>query len=320
MDVCLMIEGQEGVTWDEWLSLALACEEHGFDGLFRSDHYLSFDHPEVRGAFDAWSTLAALASITERIRLGTLVSPVGFRHPALLSKAVVTVDHASDGRAELGMGAGWFEREHRAFGFPFPPTAERHDILAEQVEIVHRLWDADEDVVDFEGKRYRLEACTSLPRPLQDPHPTLIVGGGAGPRSTALAARWADEYNVVFSDPPTAREQRERVRAACTAIGRDPDELRFSVMTRLVIGAEDDEVRERARALMEVQDERGDVDEYIEGMRSNMTVGTPEQVLDRLRAFAEAGAERVFLQHLVHDDLEAVALIGREVVPEARRL
>src|SRR5262245_19773348 len=320
MDVCLMIEGQEGVTWDEWLSLALACEEHGFDGLFRSDHYLSFEHPKERGAFDAWSTLAALASITERVRLGTLVSPVGFRHPALLSKAVVTVDHASDGRAELGMGAGWFEREHRAFGFPFPSTAERLDILTEQVEIVHRLWDRDEDEVDFEGTHYRLEACPSLPKGVQDPHPTLIVGGGAGPRSTALAARWADEYNVVFSDPATAREQRQRVRAACAAIGRDADEVRFSVMTRLVIGADDGEVRERAAALMEVQDERGDVDDYIEDMRSNMTVGTPDQVLERLRAFAEAGAERVFLQHLVHDDLEAVALIGREVVPEVARL
>ena len=320
MDVCLMIEGQEGVTWDEWLSLALACEEHGFDGLFRSDHYLAFDHPEERGAFDAWSTLAALASITERIRLGTLVSPVGFRHPALLSKAVVTVDHVSDGRAELGMGAGWFEREHRAFGFSFPPTAERHDILAEQVEIVHRLWDADEDVVDFDGRHYRLEACTSLPRPLQRPHPTLILGGDAGPRSTALAARWADEYNVVYSDPPTAGQQRERVRAACAAIGRDPDEVRFSLMTRTVVGADDGEVRARAAALMGRDDERGDVDDYLDGIRLNSTVGTTEQVHERLQAFAQAGVERVFLQHLVHDDLEAVALIGREIVPEAARL
>jgi F420-dependent oxidoreductase-like protein len=320
MDVCLMIEGQEGVTWDDWLSLALACEEHGFDGLFRSDHYLSFDDPRERGAFDAWSTLAALASITERVRLGTLVSPVGFRHPAMLSKAVVAVDHASDGRAELGMGAGWFEREHRAFGFPFPPASERHDILAEQIEIVHRLWDRDEDQVDFEGTHYRLDACTSLPKPVQDPHPPLIVGGGAGPRSTALAARWADEYNVVYSDPSTAREQRERVRAACASIGRDPDEVRFSVMTRAVIGADDGELRERGSALMERQGERGDVDDFVDGMRSKGTVGTTEQVLDRLQAFAEAGAERVFLQHLVHDDLEAVALIGREVVPEAARL
>jgi F420-dependent oxidoreductase-like protein len=314
-----MIEGQEGVTWHEWLSLALACEEHGFDGLFRSDHYLSFDRPKERGALDAWTTLAALASITERVRLGTLVSPIGFRHPSLLSKAVVTVDHASDGRAELGMGAGWFEREHRAFGFPFPSTAERLDMLTEQVEIVHRLWDRDEDEVDFAGSHYRLQACPSLPKPVQDPHPPLIVGGSAGPRSAALAARWADEYNVVYSDPTSAAEQRERVRAACAAIGRDPDEVRFSVMTRSVVGADDGEVRERTAVLMEREGEQGDVDDYLEGMRSSLAVGTTEQVLDRLRAFAGAGVQRVFLQHLVHEDLEAVALIGREVVPEAAR-
>jgi F420-dependent oxidoreductase-like protein len=317
MDVCLMIEGQEGVTWDQWLSLALACEEHGFDGLFRSDHYLSFDHPQERGAFDAWATLAALASITERIRLGTLVSPAGFRHPSELAKAVVTVDHASDGRVELGMGAGWFEREHRAFGFPFPSDDERMDVLTEQVEIVHRLWDRDEDEVDFEGRHYRLESCTSLPRPLQDPHPPLIVGGSAGPRSVALAARWADEYNVVFVDPATARTYRERVEAACAAIERDPGEVRFSIMTRLLVGADEDDLRLKAAVLMERIDEDGDVEAFIEGMRPTMTAGTVEQVLERLGEFAGAGAERVMFQHLVHDDLETVALIGREILPEA---
>ena len=143
MDVCLMIEGQEGVTWDQWVSLARACETFGYEGLFRSDHYLSFSHPHERGALDAWATLAALGAITERIRLGSMVSPVTFRHPAELAKSVVTADHASRGRVELGMGAGWFEREHRAFGFPFPATRERMDILTEQVEIVHRLWGAD---------------------------------------------------------------------------------------------------------------------------------------------------------------------------------
>jgi F420-dependent oxidoreductase-like protein len=318
MDVCLMIEGQEGVTWDQWLSLALACEEHGFEGLFRSDHYLSFDHPDERGAFDAWATLAALASITERIRLGTLVSPGGFRHPSELAKAVVTVDHASDGRVELGMGAGWFEREHRAFGFPFPSDAERMDVLTEQIEIVHRLWSEDE--VDFDGRHYRLEACTALPRPLQEPHPPLIVGGSAGPRSVALAARWADEYNVVFVDPATARTYRERVEAACVAFGRDPSEVRFSVMTRLLVGADEHDLRRRAAALMERIDEDGDVDAFIEGMKPNMTAGTVDQVLERLGEFAGLGAERVMLQHLVHDDLETVALIGREIVPEAASL
>jgi F420-dependent oxidoreductase-like protein len=320
VDVCLMIEGQEGVTWDQWLSLALACEEHGFEGLFRSDHYLSFDHPQERGAFDAWATLAALASITERIRLGTLVSPVGFRHPAELAKAVTTVDHASDGRAELGMGAGWFEREHRAFGFPFPSQSQRLDVLTEQVEIVHQLWNPDVDALDFEGRHYRLESCTSLPRPLQEPHPPLIVGGSAGPRSVALAARWADEYNVVFVDPETARTYRERVGVACEAIGRDPSELRFSVMTRLLVGSDEEDLRRRAAELMGRLDEDGDVDAFIEGMKPTMTAGTVEQVLERLAAFAGAGAERVMLQHLVHDDLETVALIGREIVPEAASL
>ena len=141
--LCLMIEGQEGVSWEQWMALAEATERSGLEGLFRSDHYLSFDHPHERGAHDAWATLAALASITERIRLGTLVSPAGFRHPSDLAKSVVTVDHASDGRVELGMGAGWFEREHRAFGFPFPSNAERMDVLTEQIEIVHRLWSED---------------------------------------------------------------------------------------------------------------------------------------------------------------------------------
>src|SRR5256885_6490620 len=190
MDVCLMIEGQEGVSWDQWVALALACEEHGFDAMFRSDHYVSFSHPAEFDALDAWTTLAALGARTERIRLGTLVSPVTFRHPSELAKAVVTADHASGGRVELGMGAGWFEGEHRAYGFPFPPSADRYSILEEQVEIVHQLLDRDPAPVTFEGRHYQLEACPAVPKPIQDPHPPLILGGGAGPRAAALAARW----------------------------------------------------------------------------------------------------------------------------------
>ncbi len=320
MDVCLMIEGQEGVTWDQWVSLAVACEEQGFEGLFRSDHYLSFVHPKERGALDAWATLAALASVTERIRLGTLVSPVTFRHPSDLAKAVVTVDYASDGRVELGMGAGWFDREHAAYGFPFPPTSQRMDILAEQVEIVHRLWDRDEDEVTFEGKHYRLEACPGLPKPLQDPHPPLIMGAGAGPRSAALAARWADEYDVVYVDPATARERHDRISAACEKIDRDPSELRFSHLTTVLVGSDQKELERKASALMERQNESGDVGAYIDGMRSTRLVGTVGQLLERLEEYAAAGIDRVFLQHLLHDDLEMVALIGSEIIPEAARL
>lgn len=315
-----MIEGQEGVTWDQWVELARSCERNGFDGLFRSDHYLSFDHPEERGALDAWSTLAALAPLTERIRLGTMVSPVTFRHPAVLAKSVVTVDHASGGRVELGMGAGWFEREHGGFGFPFPPDAERMDVLAEQVEIVHRLWDRNEKTVTFEGKHFWLDAVQALPRPLQDPHPPLILGGGAGPRAAALAARWADEYDVVYVGPDEARRARARLSESCEAIGRDPSSLRLSLMAGVVVGADRRELQHRAASLMDHEDESGDAEEAIERWRSDRLVGTVDEVLARLEEFAEAGVGRVLMQHLVHEDLETVELIGSAIVPAAKEL
>ena len=315
-----MIEGQEGVTWEQWVALARACEEHGLQGLFRSDHYLSFDDPGRRGALDAWTTIAALAPITGRIRLGTMVSPVTFRHPSLLAKAVVTADHASGGRVELGIGAGWFEREHQAYGFAFPPTAGRMDVLGEQIEIVHRLWDRDEDEVSFEGRHYRLDTCVALPKPVQEPHPPLIVGGAAGPRSAALAARWADEYDVTSVDPAGARERRARVAAACEAIDRDPAEIRFSIMTTAVVGADRSELERRARALLDVEGEGDDVEGFLGEPRPHQLVGTVDRVLERLRDFADAGVQRVFLQHLVHDDLEMVELVGREIVPAVAEL
>ncbi|HYX79203.1 MAG TPA: TIGR03560 family F420-dependent LLM class oxidoreductase [Actinomycetota bacterium] len=319
MDVCLMIEGQEGVTWDRWTALARACEELGFTGLFRSDHYLSFDHPNERGALDAWTTLATLASITERIRLGTLVSPVTFRHPAQVAKSLVTVDHASGGRVELGLGAGWFEREHRAYGFAFPDPDERMAILGEQLEIVHRLWDVDEATVSFEGRHYRLEECPGLPKPVQRPHPPLIMGGGAGPRSAALAARWADEYDVFSVAPQEAAERRARISAACEAIDRDPNEVRFSVMTTILVGADRRELERRAAAMMG-DDEDDDPASFLERMRATKLVGTPEEVLERVGEYAAAGVRRIYLQDLLHDDMEMVELIGREIVPRALEL
>jgi F420-dependent oxidoreductase-like protein len=320
MDVCLMVEGQEGVTWERWVALARACEDHGLAGLFRSDHYLSFDDPAGRGSLDAWSTLAALAPITGRIRLGTMVSPATFRHPSVLAKSVVTVDHASGGRAELGMGAGWFEREHRAFGFRFPEAPERLDVLAEQVEIVHRLWDREEDEVTFEGSHYRLEACRSLPHPIQRPHPTLILGGGAGSRAAALAARWADEYNVVQRSPAAAAAAGDRLAQACEAIGRDPASLRRSLMTAFVVGADTADLERRAEAMMRHGSGSGSTSAFLDAWRADRLVGTPEEVLERLAEYANAGIRRVMLQHLLHDDLEAVALIGEHLVPAAAGL
>jgi F420-dependent oxidoreductase-like protein len=317
MEICLMIEGQENVTWDEWLALASACEEHGFDALFRSDHYVSFGHPTEWGSLDAWATLAALSQRTGRIHLGTLVSPVTFRHPSELAKAVATVDHASGGRVELGMGAGWFEDEHRAYGFPFPSDRERIEMLGEQVEIVHRLWDRDEEDVSFEGRHYRLERCHALPKPVQDPHPRLILGGKAGPRAAGLAARWADEYNMFSVDPTTYRERVRRLSAACEAIDRDTSELRLSMMSTTIVGHDEAELEARVTRFMERTGRSGDARAYIESVREERLVGTVQQVLGRLAVYAEAGVQRVMMQHLVHDDLEMVALIGRAIIPEA---
>src|SRR5947209_16088 len=212
MRVCLMVEGQEDVSWDQWVALAQTAERSGFEALFRSDHYLSVQgHPE-RGALDAWTTLAALAAVTGTIKLGTLVSPATFRHPSVLAKSVVTVDHVSGGRVELGIGAGWHEAEHRAYGFPFADTRTRMDVFAEQIEIVHGSWKPGP--FSFDGEHYRVEELDALPKPLQQPHPRLLVGGSGGPRSLALAAKWADEYNTPFPSRDECRSLRERLTAA----------------------------------------------------------------------------------------------------------
>src|SRR5712691_2002255 len=199
MRIALMIEGQDGVTWEQWCALAAACEEHGVETLFRSDHYISQANEAGNVAHDAWTTVAGLAALTTTLRFGTLVSPATFRLPGLLANAAATVDHISGGRIELGLGAGWMEREHRAYGFPFPETSVRLELLAEQLEIVHRLW--TEDRVDFRGRHYTLEDAPAQPKPLQRPHPPLLVGG-SGTRGTAEpAARFADEYNSPFVSP-----------------------------------------------------------------------------------------------------------------------
>src|SRR5947209_11185034 len=212
MRVSLMIEGQEDVGWDDWVALAAACEESGLEGLFRSDHYLSVMGQTGRGSLDAWATISALAAVTRRIRLGTLVSPATFRHPSVLAKMAVTADHISGGRIELGLGAGWLEEEHRANGFEFPPTEVRMELLAEQLEIVHRSW--TEEGFSFQGRYYTLTDCNALPKPVQRPHLPLIMGGQAGPKSVALAARWADEYNTLFSTPDVCRKRRRTLERA----------------------------------------------------------------------------------------------------------
>jgi F420-dependent oxidoreductase-like protein len=293
MRIALMIEGQEDVTWDDWVALARACERHGVEALFRSDHYLSVADERERGSLDAWVTLGALAAVTEDLRLGTLVSPATFRHPSVLAKSAATVDHISGGRVEVGLGTGWWEAEHTTYGFPFPPMRERMDVLEEQLEIVHGHWRSG--AFDFDGEHYRIAGLDARPKPVQRPRPPLIMGGNAGPRSARLAARFADEYNTVFATVEEARERRERIVAACKAAGRDP--LPFSMMTTCVIGADEKEVHDRAGPL-------GKIPEAA-------LVGTVEQIAERLDEYERVGVERVMLQHLLHRDLDAIELMGR---------
>jgi alkanesulfonate monooxygenase SsuD/methylene tetrahydromethanopterin reductase-like flavin-dependent oxidoreductase (luciferase family) len=291
MRVALMIEGQEDVSWGQWLALARACEESGIESLFRSDHYQSVFQDPNRVALDAWATISALAAVTERVRLGTLVSPVTFRRAGELAKVVATADHVSSGRVELGLGAGWNEREHEAFGFPFPELGERMDELERQLRHVTRQW------------------AELSPRPVQEPRPPLIVGGTGGPRSCRLAALYAEEYNTVFASAADCVERKARVDSACRAEGRDP--IPFSLMTGCVVGRDRAEVERRGRA---VADRTGlDPDDLLQSART--IAGTVEEVVARVGEYAEVGVERVYLQHLDHGDLEMVELIGAEVVP-----
>jgi alkanesulfonate monooxygenase SsuD/methylene tetrahydromethanopterin reductase-like flavin-dependent oxidoreductase (luciferase family) len=288
-----MVEGQEGVTWEQWLALAEACEQAGLEGLFRSDHYLSIVRGGEAGSLDAWATLAGLAARTERIRLGTLVSPVTFRSPSVLARNVVTVDHISGGRVELGIGAGWYEAEHEAYGFAFPPVRERMDELDRQLDVLERQWADGGD---------------AWPKPLQRPRPPLIVGGAAKPRTVAAAVRHADEYNTTFASPEECGERRARVDAACFDAGREP--LRFSLMTGCVVGRDDDEVAERATAHLRLWRREGEREAFVRDPPPNLILGTVERAAARLREYEAAGVERVMLQHLVHEDVDGVAVLG----------
>jgi F420-dependent oxidoreductase-like protein len=306
MELCLMIEGQQGVTWDQWAALARTCEAQGIPALYRSDHYLdlSGQHPDD-AALDAWTTLAALAATTTTLRLATLVSPATFRHPSVLAKAVVTADHVSGGRVALGIGAGWNEREHEAYGFDFPPTRERMDILEEQLQVILGSW-AD-GPFSFEGTHYRLRDLEAQPKPLQRPRPAVIIGGNAGPRSTALAARYADEYNTVFPTVDQVRERRDAVLRACEEAGRDP--LTFSVMTGVLLGRDRGELSERVERLAALIG--ADAPSFLAEPPSGWIVGTLDEAAEQVAALGDAGVERIMCQHLLHDDLDALELIGR---------
>ncbi|MDT0117211.1 LLM class F420-dependent oxidoreductase [Microbacterium sp. PRF11] len=305
MEYCLFTEPQQGFTYDDQLAFARSAERHGLDGFFRSDHYLRMGEGDpLPGPTDAWTTLAGLARETSRIRLGTLVSSVTYRVPGILAIQVAQVDAMSGGRVELGLGTGWFQREHEAYGIPFP--AKRFDLLEEQLQVVTGLWSTpDAETFTFEGEHFRLDRAPALPKPVQSPVP-VIVGGGGPKRTPALAARYATEFNIGFVAEDVVAEKFAVVRAACGAIDRDPSTLKLSVALPTVVGSDDAEIERRLEAIGRTREEFDDGANII---------GTPEQVAEKVERLRTLGAGRVYFQLMDLRDVDHADQIGAEVLP-----
>jgi F420-dependent oxidoreductase-like protein len=303
-------EPQQGASYDDLLAVAREAERLDFDAFFRSDHFLSMGPGSGEpGPTEAWVTLAGLARDTERIRLGTMVTAATFRLPGPLAIAVATVDAMSGGRVELGLGAGWFEDEHRAYGVPFPSTRERFDRLEEQLAIVTGLWTTPVgERFDFQGRHYQLSDCPALPKPVQRPRPPVIVGGFGKRRTPALAARYADEFNVAFAQLGDFRTLVAAVTDACDRAGRDPSSMTWSTAQVLCCGEDEEAYRRRAAAIGREPDQ----------LRATALAGTVAEVTDKLGTFAEGGAQRVYLQVLDLSDLDHLRLVAAEVAPAFR--
>ena len=310
MRFCLSIEIQEGLSYAETLALTQAAEAVGFDAALLAEHYYASSGHLDRMAADAWVFLGALARDTSRIRLGTLVSPVTFRHPSVLAKMAASLDHLSSGRAELGIGAGWLEAEHAAYGFPFPPGPARVDLLEEQLQIITGLW--SEAPFSYAGQHYHREECHFTPQPVQRPRLPLLLGGGtASHRLPRLAARYADEYVLGLGNPEQCRATRDRLDTLCAAAGRDPSTLSMALFAGVCV-AETERAVERTLARL------------MEGARPHMqnldtwVLGTPEQAAERLHAFAAAGVDRLMfsVDHELHREM--VTLLGERVAPLLR--
>ncbi len=309
MQLRIFTEPQQGATYDDLLTLARTAEQLSFDAFFRSDHYLKMGGVSgLPGPTDAWITLAGLARDTTTIRLGTLVTPMTFRHPGPLAITVAQVDAMSGGRVEFSLGAGWFEAEHRAYGVPYPKTsAERFDHLEEQFAIITGLWATPVgETYDFAGRLYTVSKSPALPKPVQRPHPPIIVGGKGKVRTPRLAARYANEFNVAFVPLPMYATQGARVRSACEAIGRDPESINYSAALVLACGTSEAEFRRRAAAIGREPDE----------LRTNGAAGTVDEVVETLTTWRDAGARRIYLQVLDLHDLDHLRLVAEEVAPQ----
>ncbi|SMD23256.1 LLM class F420-dependent oxidoreductase [Kibdelosporangium aridum] len=309
MEFRIFTEPQQGATYSDLLKVARATEDAGYDGFFRSDHYLRMGSADgLPGPTDAWTTLAGLAVQTSRVRLGTLMTAATFRLPGPLAITVAQVDQMSGGRVEFGIGSGWFEAEHTAYGIPYPALGDRFDMYTEQLEVITGLWTTPlKEKFSYTGKHYQVTDSPALPKPAQRPRPPVIIGGRGAKRTPALAARFADEFNVAFAEAPVASEQFERVDAACRAIGRDPAGMIRSIAQAVCVGWDDAQVARRAAAIGR------DVGE----LKSNGLAGTPAEVVDRLGQWREqTGVSRIYLQVLDLHDLDHLELIAAEVAPQ----
>ncbi len=308
MKLRIMTEPQQGADYQTLRTVALATEELGFDAFFRSDHYLKIgDVPGLPGPTDSWATLAALAVETSRIRLGTMVTAATFRLPGPLAITVAQVDQMSGGRVELGLGSGWYEAEHTAYGLPFPSLGERFDRLEEQLAIITGLWTTGEgETFSFDGAHYQLTDSPALPKPAQRPRPPVLIGGTGPRRTPRLAARFADEYNAQFHSVRDSAAAFARTREACEAVGRYPDSMTYSVAQTVCCGKDEGEFRRRAAA----------IGREPEDLRENALGGTPGEVAAKIAEFAEIGAERVYLQVLDLSDLDHLELLASDVSPQ----
>jgi alkanesulfonate monooxygenase SsuD/methylene tetrahydromethanopterin reductase-like flavin-dependent oxidoreductase (luciferase family) len=309
MGLRIFTEPQQGASYEQLLTVARTTEECGFEAFFRSDHYLKMgDKPAVPAYTDAWTTLAGLARDTRSVRLGTLVTSATFRPIGTFPVIVAQIDHMSGGRVEVGLGAGWYQDEYEAYGMPFASTGERYDTLEDQVAILHGLWSTEPGgTFERQGltRRVRLEADPL--RPAQRPHPPIIIGGGGGPRNARLAATFADEFNAPFVPVEAMKKAHDSVRGACEKSGRDPGQLVWSTAQVLCCGRDEAELARRAAA----------IGQDLDDLRRNGFAGLPGEVLDKLGTFADAGAERFYLQLLDLSDMDQLRLVAEEVLPHA---
>jgi F420-dependent oxidoreductase-like protein len=305
VDFRVFVEPQQGASYSNQLAVAQTAEALGFSAFFRSDHYVAMSGDGLPGPTDSWVTLGGIARETSSIRLGTLVTSATFRHPGPLAVSVAQVDEMSNGRVEFGIGTGWFEKEHVAYAIPFPPLRERFARLTEQLELITGLWTAPVgETFDYAGAHYAVNDSPALPKPVQRPHPPIIIGGTGANKTPALAATFADEFNVPFASLDTIKTQFEHVREAVDSVGRPEDAMTYSAAFVVCAGRDNAEVNRRADAI------RREIDE----LRSNSPLaGTPNEIVDALGAFADIGVQRVYLQLLDLSDLEHLRLFADEV-------